>query len=160
LTVYVIDTSAILANFVGEEMVAPARVYDELLKYKDEIPEYLYTFYEERLRFFEPSEESLGKVIEAAKRTGDYHRLSETDLHLIALAMDFNGVVVTNDLSVQNVCKVLNVRYMSYLSKEISKVFEWEIVCKSCGKVLDKKYDVCPYCGGEVGYRIKRSRKI
>ncbi|MCD6503575.1 MAG: hypothetical protein J7K58_05065 [Euryarchaeota archaeon] len=160
MPIYVVDTSAILSNFIGEQMIAPIRVYDELRKYRNELPEYLYTFYEEKLKFFEPSRKSINKVIEAAKETGDYYRLSETDVHVIALALDFNGIVVTNDLSVQNVCKILNIKYMSYLNKEITRIFEWEIVCKSCGRILDKKYDSCPYCGGDVGYRIKKIKKL
>jgi len=145
---------------MAEDIIAPLKVYDEIKKYREDIPEYVWAYYEERIRFYEPKNEYIEKVRKIAERTGDIHRLSETDIEVIALALEHNGIVVTNDLSIQNVCEELNIRYMSYLSKDIEKVFEWEIVCKSCGRVLDKKYDKCPFCGGNVGFRIKKSRDI
>jgi len=158
--VFILDTSAILSGFIGEVMLAPMKVYDELKKFKDQIPEHILAYYEETLRFYEPKKECVEKVKEIAEKTGDIHRLSETDIEVIALALEHNGIVVTNDLSIQNVCEELNIGYMSYLSKDIKRVFEWEVVCKSCGKVLDKKYDKCPFCGGDVGFRIRRSRNL
>ena len=160
MKVFVLDTSAILSGFMGEVMIAPLKVYDELKKFRNELPEHILAYYEESIRFYEPEEECIEKVRKAAEKTGDIHRLSDADIEVIALALEHKGVVVTNDLSIQNVCEELNIEYMSYLSKDIKRIFEWEVVCKSCGKVLDKKYDRCPFCGGDVGFRIKRSRGL
>ncbi len=155
MKVYVIDSSAIFlrkANY-GCMKTIP-EVVDEI---KDENSRLYLSLREVRVE--EASEESLKEVMNVAKRTGDIHKLSNTDLKLIAKALDEvkmgnEAVIVTDDYSIQNVATVLGVEIEKVIQPGISKVFKWVKVCKGCGRRVDG--DVCPVCGSEVVLRRVR----
>ncbi len=156
---YVVDTSAILNFFMEGEICCPPEVWEEVDKYRSSIGEVYYSYYRTKIRIFAPTEESLEKVEEVAKKTGDIYRLSEADKKVIALALDLKATVVTNDTSIQNVCEVLGVPYLEFGGKRIKKVFKWRLRCTSCGRYFDKYYPECPYCGGKLKTVLDRKGK-
>ena len=56
----------------------------------------------DKLKILEPSKEFLRKVVTIAKKTGDYQRLSTADLSVLALALQLNSILISDDYAVQN----------------------------------------------------------
>jgi len=152
MRVYVIDSSAIFfrkANY-GCMKTIP-EVVEEI---KDENSRLYLSLID--LEVEEASEESIKEVVDVAKRSGDIHKLSETDLKLIAKALDEvkrgnEAVIVTDDYSIQNVAMILGMEIERVIQPGISKVFRWVKVCRGCGRRVEG--DVCPVCGSEVVVR-------
>ncbi|MEM3965836.1 MAG: DNA-binding protein, partial [Thermoplasmata archaeon] len=90
------------------------------------------------------------KVNQAAKETGDIHKLSPVDIDVIALALDKNCVTITDDYAIQNVIKHLGLEFISLNENGIKKEFKWIYRCKGCKRYFDEFYDVCPFCGSEL----------
>jgi UPF0271 protein len=152
----VLDTSAL---FSMEDLPPEADVFvtpsvlNELRKYKDRRVER----WGDLLRASEATKASITKVKEAAQRTWDIARVSLTDVEVIALAIDLNAVLLTDDYSIQNLAVYLGVAYRPVGMKGISKVLKWRYKCVGCGRVFDKEMPECPVCGSAL--RTVRSRK-
>ncbi len=110
-----------------------------------------------RVQVTEPSMESVNRVKTTASKTGDLGALSQTDLSLLALALDLKGMengvsLVTDDFAVRNVAEVLSIP----LSQTSMKGGEWKnitgrIVCKGCGKqYTNPKLTRCLVCGTDL----------
>ncbi len=156
MKVYVIDSSAIFQRkAVYDYMVTVPEVAAEIL---DE--DSLLYFSVKNLKVEEASEESLKEIIEAAKKTGDIHKLSNTDLKVLAKALDEikkgnDVVLVTDDYAIQNVAMKLGIKFEGIVQDQISKEYKWVKVCRGCGRKIDT--DVCPICGSEaVIRRVKK----
>jgi len=154
---YVLDTSAL---FYGKEApqdyecMIPPGVVRELKK--EEMGERLELLLATRIRVVSPSARSMAKVREKAKETGDARRLSQTDIEVIALAMDLGYELVSDDYSVQNLARVLGLPWRGMDQKGISEVYHWEAKCKGCGKVFPAEVSECDVCGSETKTRRKR----
>ena len=105
------------------------------------------------MNILEPSEDSLRKVIEAAEETGDLEVLSEADIELLALALELNATVVTNDFAVQNVAEKLGLEWEG-IGKSIRRFIQWEWYCPGCKRVYERK-GKCEFCGLELKRRPK-----
>ncbi len=136
----------------GEVYVTPG-VVAELRKYEDP----RLRFWEDLMVVTEPSSASLVKVREAAKGTGDDARLSPTDIEVLALALELNAVLLTDDYSIQNLARVIAVEYRGVGMKGIKEVMTWKYRCTGCRKVWDQNHPDCPICGSAL--RSSRSRK-
>ncbi len=91
------------------------------------------------------------------RSTGDSRRLSETDIEVLALALELGYQIVTDDYSIQNLATVLGVPFRGLDQKGIGAVFEWEARCKGCGKRFPAAVKECDICGSET--RTARKRK-
>ncbi len=152
----VLDTSAL---FSMEDLPQNAEVFvtpsvlEELRRYEDRRVER----WGDLLRTSEASSGSVKKVKEAAQRTGDIARVSPTDIEVLALAIDFEAVLLTDDYSIQNLAAYLGVPYRPVGMRGIKKVFKWRYKCVGCGRVFDKEMPECSVCGSQL--RTVRSRK-
>ena len=156
MVVYVIDSPAVFLRKVHGEAVTVPEVVDEILD--DESRLYLSL---KDIKVEEAKESYISRVISVAKRTGDIYKLSETDIKVLAKALELKGlgdaVLVTDDYSIQNVAKVLDIKVEAVVQPGISKAFKWVKVCKGCGRRVDG--DVCPVCGSEVVLRRVKCEK-
>ena len=156
MKVYVIDSSVIfLRKAHYDHMITIPEVVDEI---KDEKSKFYFSLLDVRVE--EPSEESVERVKEVAKKTGDIHKLSKTDVKLLAKTLDEvkegkDVVLVTDDYSIQNVAMFLGIRIENIIQPTISKAFKWVKVCRGCGRRIEG--DVCPVCGSEA--IIRRVKK-
>ncbi len=98
----------------------------------------------------EPSSESGKRVKEAAEKTGDIGRVSSTDMDILALALDIDGVILTDDYSVQNLAKHLDLEFKAGVEKGIKKEFKWHWRCRGCGRYFDEEKVDCPICGSDL----------
>ena len=104
------------------------------------------------LRICSPGEDSVKRIENAAMRTGDDLRLSFPDKTILALALEENGTVFSDDYSVQNVAKILGIKVMKGLQDGINEVFTWRQRCCGCRRFVDKeiKEKECSVCGSEL----------
>ncbi len=112
-----------------------------------------------KIRELSPSILSVKSVREAADRTGDVRRLSETDIEILAMAYELGYELVTDDYSIQNLARVLGVKTRGMEHAGIKEVFEWQAKCTGCGKVFDAQVKICDVCGSPTRVRRKRPSK-
>ncbi len=110
-----------------------------------------------RVQVTEPSPESVAKVRSTASKTGDIGALSQTDVSLLALALDMttmeSGVhLVTDDFAVRNVAEILAIPLSETSMKGGEwKNITWKLFCKGCGKLYtNPKLTECPVCGTKL----------
>jgi len=151
---HILDASAIiLRKAVFEEMVTIPEVIQEI---KD--PNSRLYMEVVDIRVEEAKDDFVEKVRKVAEVTGDIERLSETDIKLIAKALEKDGILVTDDYSIQNVARKLGIRYENVIQKGIEKEFKWIRVCKGCGRKTERK--ICEICGSETGLkRVRQNEK-
>ena len=141
--IYIIDTSVLLSGFVmdnREEYGTVEEVLHELRRngYDGEVP-----------KVYAPSERSIDTIEKYAARSGD--DLSVTDKKLLALALDHESTLLTEDYDIQNVAKALGVRFSSIATEGIKEVYRWKKICKGCKKEYPSQYEgECEICGSEV----------
>ena len=146
--VIVLESSALFSmeNLPDEDCVCPPGVIEELRKYKDRRLD----LWGDMLRVSDCSEDSLEKVKEEARKSGDLGRLSPVDLTVIALGLDLGGMVLSDDYSIENVCSRLGIKYKPIGTKGIKKVEKWNYQCIGCKKWFKEKMPECPICGSPM----------
>ena len=105
----------------------------------------------------EPKDEFIKELNETISKSGDDLRLSEADKKLLALALDLkseneNIKVLTDDYSMQNVLKIIDIPYDSIITEGIKGIYNWVKTCEGCKKEFDADYpfDDCEICGSKV----------
>jgi rRNA maturation endonuclease Nob1 len=83
--------------------------------------------------------------------------LSQTDMSLLALALDLSTVdggvsLVSDDFAVRNVAEVLGIPLaQTSLKGGEWKNITWKLYCRGCGKqYTNPKLTVCPVCGTQL----------
>ncbi len=110
-----------------------------------------------KLRVYSPEEKHIEKAKLAARATGDISRLSNTDIEVLALALETGYQLVTDDYSIQNTAAELGVPCRGLDQRGITSVWHWEARCIGCGKTFESNVDVCDICGS--GTKSSRKRK-
>ena len=152
--VMILDSSALFSmeDLPSDDIAVPPGVVDELRRYNDPRVDR----WGDLLRISECTERSVSKVRDIAIRIGDAGRLSDVDVSVIALAMDLDGIVLTDDFSIQNVCKIMGIEYRSVGTEGIKKVERWNYRCVGCGKWYKEKMNDCPICGSPMKAHRKK----
>jgi len=145
----VLDSSAFFAmeDMSGDwDAYTSPGVLQELQRYNDGRAAYL----EHKVKVSDPTSISLEKVAKAAKETGDASRLSSVDREVLALAIDLEAVLLTDDYSMQNLAKHIGLPYRAVGLKPIQKKVVWSYRCTGCGKVIKEQQPDCPVCGSSL----------
>lgn len=156
----VLDTSAILRSrldFSGGGFALTPGVLDEI---QSEMPAAAVegAVRAGAVKILSPSEESLREVAEAAKKTGDLDWLSRADLEALALALEKEYVIVTDDYGIQNVAAALGVKCEGVAQDGIKENYRWVKRCEGCGKIYPPgPQKSCEVCGAKL--RKKRARE-
>lgn len=151
---FVLDTTALLAglDFEGEVYV-PARVLEEARrKGVDPRTELLL---EAKARVLDPGEGERERVRRAARETGDGTALSPVDVDVLALALQLEAAILTDDYAIQNVASHLRLPYRPAVLPGIRRALRWTHRCRGCGRYWVQDREVCPVCGSEVR-RVRR----
>ncbi len=144
----VYDTTHLIENKLSslrDDFVVPSLVLEEIKggKLKDYIDSI-----RDQIRVVNPDQKSLETVIRAAKETGDFDRMSLTDIHVVAVALMIgDATVVSDDYAVQNVCSHLHVKFSGVKIRTIRKEIVWKWRCTGCRKMFDEYVSRCPVCG-------------
>jgi len=101
-------------------------------------------------------------AVESARRTGDLPSLSLADISIIALAMEHQAVVITDDFAIQNVLSSAGIRFEpagELGARTISEKRTYTGRCRGCGRYFgtDLVGDDCPICGSPIGKARRRS---
>ena len=96
-------------------------------------------------------------VDEIISKSGDSLRLSFPDKKLISLAYmmykEGNNVkVITDDYSIQNTLKIIDIPYSGIITDGIKGIYNWKKVCEGCKKEYgdDYPFDDCEICGSKI----------
>jgi UPF0271 protein len=111
-----------------------------------------------KLKVREPQTNTVEKVKKMSIKTGD--TISKNDMEILALAMDLNGVLYTDDYGLQNVAERLGVSVKCIVSEGIKERFLWKLVCKGCKKMYNIDYfdEVCEICGSPLERKMVKNR--
>ncbi len=167
--IFILDTSAILSgkqlNFEGAELITTTKIEEEIKPGGRDYKNFLY-LKEKCLIFKIPSNDSLGKIMEISKKTGDIDRLSLFDIEILAIAFDENKekdvevVILTDDYSIQNIATIIKIKYISINQKGITKKFKWNNRCRGCGKKFKSNIRICPICGSHTKKIVIKKEEI
>ena len=151
----VLDTSAILhgvSPYEGSYFVTVPEVLEEIKK--GEIRRIIDS-YGDLLNVLSPGPESIRRSTEAARKSGDLQKMSRTDIMVVALALEVNGTILTNDYCIQNVAGSLGVNFQGVNAPAISRKVVWKVSCTGCGRTYEPRVDICPVCGHKTRRRGK-----
>jgi UPF0271 protein len=165
-----LDTSAFLAGFdpftVNEEQVTVSNVEEEIRSNSMTWVRFKAATENVKLLVKKPSEESLQKIELCAIEVGDSFFLSETDKHVLALALELKSQncipqIVTDDYSIQNVAKRLGIEVTSLATFGIRRVLEWMRYCPACHReyAANCAFTECTVCGTQLKRKPRRYKK-
>ena len=158
IKIYILDTSAILSgkpiNLEDAEILTTTGVTKEISPGGKDY--FLFqVLLEKKLTIYSPSKDSIKKVNNISKETGDSTRLSDVDKELLALALDVKAegkkpVIITDDYSIQNIAHTLKIEFVGINQKGITRKYKWIYQCRGCGKKFKENIRVCPICGDKI----------
>jgi endoribonuclease Nob1 len=100
-----------------------------------------------------PTEAGRKTVSAAAATTKDLPVISETDLDILALALDLKAELHTDDFAVQNIALALGVKTIPILQRKARRV-HWKYRCSGCGRYAEHEGE-CPVCGAAIKRKLK-----
>jgi len=169
-TIFVIDTSAIFhrIHYAAEDIQLATTPLLEKEMHKKGLKELTdLLIATAKLKIIPPTSEALQRVHDVATQLGDIKTLSEPDQHLLALALDLqeqslHPIVVTDDYSIQNIAKELDLEIKTMTQRGIREVIYWETYCKACGYKDSNlsKEDPCPICGSPLRRRATHKKPV
>jgi UPF0271 protein len=148
----VLDSSALIEGFVipnNFEVYVPPGVAEEV---RDKSIDF------NLIKIVAPSRYNTKLAVKAAKETGDFPVLSNIDIQIIALALQLNAKIITDDYAIQNVASHLGLEFEGLHQEKIKEQVKWKWKCTSCGRYFNKYYEQCPVCGGKLK-RVRISAK-
>lgn len=154
----VLDASALLTGrqFPGDLLTVPG-VLREL--HRHGMTPQLEAILATQVRVLTPGSAALERVRAASDSTGDAHRLSPTDRDLLALALEETATLVSDDYSIQNLARTLDVPYEAVLTPGITETWQWTYRCTGCGRTWPEWHEECPTCGSPVRTAHARVRR-
>ena len=155
---YVLDASAFINGFklISNNNFTVPEITAEIKDFKTKL--YFDTVLEEgNLIIKEVSYKYLNRVNDIIYESGDILRLSLPDRKLIALAYMFNEQgknvkVISDDYTIQNALKIMNIPYSGVMTQGIKGIYNWKKICEGCKKEYDEDYpfDDCEICGSRI----------
>jgi UPF0271 protein len=166
----VLDTSAFLAGFdpfsVNEDQATVPKVEEEIKGNSMTWMRFKTAVENGKVKVKGPAEEYWNKAKASANSVGDSFFLSETDLQLLALALELKTEgctpqIVTDDYSIQNVATQIGIDFVSLATFGIRRLLEWVRYCPACHREYpaDYKSTTCTVCGTQLKRKPRRTSK-
>jgi len=157
----ILDTTAFIVGFtafdLNDEVCTVPDVQKELAKSSMARVRLNTAIRASKLRLLEPDIRALKKAEKASKEVGDLLSLSEVDMKILALAIQlreegYAPTIITDDYSIQNVAKKLEINYESVAMHGIKYHLKWLLYCPACHKKYpsDYKFEICENCGTKL----------
>ena len=167
----VLDTSAFLAGFdpfsVSEDQATVPKVEEEIRNSSMPRVRFKTAVENGKLKVKAPSEDCWNKVRASANSVGDSFFLSETDMQILALALEFKTAgctpqIVTDDYSIQNVATQMGIEFVPLATFGIRRLLEWVRYCPACHREYPADYNStkCTVCGTTLKRKPRRTAKI
>ena len=150
----VLDSSAFYAGIPfssSEPSVTTSHVYNEIKHIKKDHDAVQILIETRRLKISDPEPRFIITVNNAAKKSGDFTNLSQEDISIIALSLQLNAELITDDFAVSNVAKNLSIKVIPIMTSGIKKIVTWIYYCPGCKTDFSETAN-CPNCGN----RLKR----
>ena len=150
----VLDSSAFYAGIPfssNEPSYITSLVYNEIEHIKKDHDAIQILIETKRLMIYDPEHRFIIAVNDAAKKSGDFPNLSHEDISAIALSLQLQAELVTDDFAISNVAKNLSLKVIPVMTDGIKNVVTWKYYCPGC-KTNFSKVTECPRCGN----RLKR----
>lgn len=168
--VVILDTSAFVSGFdpftTQEEQFVPPKVEAEVKRNSMTLLRFSMAVESNRLKILEPSPQFVKIVKECATSLGDSFFLSDTDMQVLALALEIKEKgdipqIVTDDYSIQNVATKLGVNFVSLATLGIKRVLSWIRYCPACHRTYSSNYKnvECPVCGTQLKRKPQKTIK-
>jgi UPF0271 protein len=166
----VLDTSAFVAGFdpfsISEEQVTVPKVEEEIRGNSMTWVRFRTAVENSRVKVKAPSEEYCKRARASANRVGDTFFLSETDLQILALALELKAEgcasqIVTDDYSIQNVATQIGIDFVSLATFGIRRLLEWIRYCPACHREYPADYNSkkCAVCGTKLKRKPQKATK-
>ncbi len=166
----VLDTSAFLAGFdpfsFNQASVTVPKVQEEIQRNSMVKTRFEAAVESGKLKVQIPSENFSRKIKLVACKVGEAFKLSETDTQLLGLVMQLKAEgyipkVVTDDYSIQNVAKQMDIEFVTLATFGIKRTLEWITYCPACHKQYsaDSKSKECLVCGTKMKRKPRRLYK-
>lgn len=110
-----------------------------------------------RLVIKDPKNEYANKVIDIAKKSGDFDELSKEDISSIALCLELEGELITDDYAVSNVAKNLDLVVIPVMTSGIKTIGVWIHYCPACKKNFSNS-TVCSLCGNKLRKKLLKGK--
>ena len=164
---YVLDASAFINgfqldsknNFTVSEITAEIKDFESKLKFDQAIEN-------GRVIIKDAPSKYATCVNNIISESGDILRLSLPDKKLISLAYmlsqeGHNVKVISDDYTIQNTLKIMNIPFSGVLTEGIKEVYNWKKVCEGCKKEFSEDYpfDDCEICGSKIFKKRIKVRK-
>ncbi|WP_407431407.1 type II toxin-antitoxin system VapC family toxin [Methanobrevibacter sp.] len=155
---YVLDASAFINgfkpvsknNFTVPEITAEIKDFESRLLYDSAVDDGI-------LIVQDVTKDYIDKTDEIISKSGDILRLSVPDKKIIALALMLmdegkSVKVISDDYTIQNTLKIMNIPYSGIITEGIKEIYNWKKVCQGCKKEFDEDYpfDDCDVCGSKI----------
>ena len=148
----VLDSSAFYAGIPfssSEPSITTSNVYNEIKHIKKDHDAVQILIETKRLKISDPERQFLTTVNNAAKKSGDFPNLSQEDVSIIALSLQLNAELVTDDFAVSNVAKNLSIKVIPVMTSGIKKIVTWVYYCPGCETNFSEITN-CPNCGNKL----------
>lgn len=155
----ILDASAFYAGVPfrsASDCYTTSLVYDEIKHIKKNDGTMDTLLETNRLKIMDADEESKSKAIRASRETGDYQQLSKQDISIIALCLELNGEIITDDFAITNVARNLGLKVSSIMTEGIRDVGRWVHYCPGC-RTDHTKGKECPMCGTPLKRKLLKS---
>lgn len=155
---YVLDASAFINGFklISNNNFTVPEITSEIKDFESKLILDM-AIDEGKLIILDVETKYIDEVEEIISKSGDVLRLSEADKKLIALALMLsdrgeNVKVISDDYTIQNSLKIMEIPYSSIITDGIKGVYNWKKVCEGCKKEYSEDYpfDDCEICGSRI----------
>lgn len=156
----ILDASAFYAGipFLStDNFLTTTLVFDEIQHIKKNHDAIGILIETKRLKVMEPNSSNVELVKTQAKKNGDFTNLSKPDISAIALCVEMNGEIFTDDFSVSNVSKNLKLKVVPLMTSGIKDVGSWVHYCPGCRKNFEDKKE-CPLCGNLLKRKLLKEK--
>jgi endoribonuclease Nob1 len=169
--IVVLDTSAFLAGYdpfaASTEQVTVPKVEEEILRNSMVKMRFQTAVESAKVKVRAPTQEFSVEAKASASKVGDSFKLSEADMQLLSLALElkeqgYAPQIVTDDYSIQNVAKQLDIEFLALATFGIKRLLEWIRYCPACHKqyTANSKFKECQICGTELKRKPRRQPSI
>jgi UPF0271 protein len=166
----VLDTSAFVAGFdpffSNEEQMTVPKVEEEIKRNSMVKMRFETALESGRVKVKAPTQEFLNQAKTSSNKVGDSVKLSETDIELLALALElkakgYEPQIVTDDYSIQNVATQMGIEFLALATFGIKRLFEWIRYCPACYREYpaNSSSKECQVCGTELKRKPRRTTK-
>ena len=148
-------TGIIFLSSAGSRYYTTHAIFEEVKHIKRSLGAIEALLESNTLQIVNSDRKNVEKVVAVATRTGDIAKLSQADISIIALALQLEIALITNDNAVENVASALKIPVKSTAGKGIKETRKWIAFCSACGRAFGPNTKECRLCGNMLRRKYK-----